>query len=228
MKQPYKILSVGGSIIVPPQGFDISFLKRFRKLILSRVKKGEKFVLVVGGGGTCRTYQQAAKKVAGLKDVELDWLGIYTTWYNAEFVRMLFGNLAYKEVVKDPTKKIKTNKSIIIAGGWKPGCSTDYDAVLLAKNFGAKELVNLSNIDYVYTADPKKVKSAKPIKNLTWSEMKKIIGKKWTPGANLPFDPKATILAAKLGLKVVFAKGTDIAQVKASLGGKQTKGTVIN
>jgi len=228
MSSKYKILSVGGSIIIPPTGFDINFLKKFRQLILNRVKKGEKFILVVGGGGTCRTYQQTAKKVAGLTDKELDWLGIYTTWYNADFVRMLFGKMAYAEVIKDPTKKIKTSKPIIIAGGWKPGASTDYDAVLLAKNFGAKEVINLSNIDYVYTADPKKNKNAKVIKEMNWIEMKKIIGSKWIPGANLPFDPKATSLASKLKLKVSFVKGTNIEQVKAVLEGKNVKGTVIS
>ena len=227
MKNNYKIISVGGSIIIPTDGFDISFLKKFRKLILDRVKKGEKFVLVVGGGSTCRQYQQAIKKVVKISDKNLDWLGIYTTWYNAEFVRMLFGNLAYQEVVKNPTKKIKTSKKIIVAGGWKPGASTDYDAVLLAENFRAKELINMSNIDYVYTADPKKNKETRPLKNLTWPELKKIVGSKWTPGANVPFDPKAVGLAKKLNLTVKFIKGTDLTQIKKALDNKSIKGTVV-
>ena len=45
----YKILSVGGSIIIPKTGFDISFLKKFRNLILTEIKKGNKFILVIGG-----------------------------------------------------------------------------------------------------------------------------------------------------------------------------------
>ena len=140
----YKIISLGGSIIIPSTGFDIEFLKKFRALIMARVKQGDKFILVVGGGGTCRQYQRTAKSVADLSDKELDWLGIYTTWYNAEFVRLLFGDLAYKEVIKNPNKKIKTNKPIVVAGGWKTGCSTDYDAVLLAKAYGAEEMINAS------------------------------------------------------------------------------------
>ena len=42
-------------------------------------------------------------------------------------------------------KKVKTNRPIIVAAGYKPGCSTDYDAVLLAKTYSAKELFNFSN-----------------------------------------------------------------------------------
>ena len=227
MKNNYKIISVGGSIIIPSEGFDISFLEKFRELVISRTKKGQKFVLVVGGGSTCRQYQQAIKKVIIISDKDLDWLGIYTTWYNAEFVRMLFGNLAYQEVIKDPTKKIKTSKKIIVAGGWKPGASTDYDSVLLAKNLGAKELINMSNIDYVYTADPKIDKNAIALPTLTWSELKKIVGSKWTPGANIPFDPKAIDLAKKLDLTVKFVKGTDLDQIKKALDNQSIKGTVV-
>jgi uridylate kinase len=84
-----KILSVGGSIIIPKTGFDIPFLKKFRAMILDRIKKGDRFILVIGGGATCRQYQDAAKQVVKMSDEELDWLGIHTTIYNAIFVRFL-------------------------------------------------------------------------------------------------------------------------------------------
>jgi len=224
---PYRIISLGGSIVIPPEGFNIEFLKKFRELILKRVELGEKFILVIGGGSTCRKYQQAAREVTEASAVDLDWLGIYGTHLNARFVGLLFNGLAETELIINPTKKIKSKKSILIAGGWKPGCSTDYDAVLLAKTYGAKELVNASNINYVYTADPKKDANAKPLPQLTWSEMQKIVGDSWTPGANLPFDPKAVKTAAKLKLKVSFVKGTDLAEFEKVLSGEEFAGTVV-
>ena len=224
----YKILSVGGSIIIPKTGFDISFLKKFRNLILAEIKKGNKFILVIGGGATCRDYQQALTKVVKISDSDLDWLGIYTTWFNAEFVKMLFGDLAYSEVIKNPTQKIKTNKPIIIAGGWKPGCSTDKDAVLLAENFGAKEMLNLSNIEYVFDKDPNKFKDAKKIEKINWSDFRKnVVGYKWIPGKNVPFDPMASALAEKLKLKVSILQGTNLVELKKALQDKKFKGTVI-
>lgn len=228
-----KIISVGGSIIIPKTGFDVVFLKKFRQLILSRVKKGEKFVLVVGGGATCRQYQTALKKVTKASAIDLDWLGIYTTWYNAEFVRLMFGKYAYPEVIKNPTdrkilKQVRDDKPIIITGGWKPGCSTDKDAILLAKNFNAKEVINLSNIDYVYDKDPKKFKNAKKIEKTSWQDFRKnIVGYKWIPGKNVPFDPLASALAEKLKLKVCILKGTDLKEVKKVLEGRKFRGTII-
>lgn len=226
-KDQYRIISVGGSIIVPSEGFGIEFLKKFKELILKRVKLGEKFVLVVGGGSTCRKYQQAAKDAGKIADIDLDWLGIYATHLNAMFVRFLFGKFAHENIVTNPTNKLITNKPIIIAGGWKPGCSTDYDAVLLAKTYGASELINASNIDYVYSADPKKDKNAKILPRLTWDEMQKIVGGSWTPGANLPFDPKAVKDAKKLKLKVSFIKGTDLAEFEKALSKKEFTGTIV-
>lgn len=223
----YKILSVGGSIIIPKTGFDLNFLKKFRALILSRVKAGDRFVLVVGGGAVCRQYQAAAKAVAGLSNEALDWLGIYATHFNAEFVRLLFGKLAHFEVIKNPTQKIKTSKPIIVASGWKPGRSTDFDAVMLAKGCGASAVVNLSNIDYVYNSDPRTNPGAKKFKKINWTDFRKIVGSKWSPGANVPFDQLAAKEAQKLGLSVSFVKGTDLKQLGQVLTNKKFKGTIV-
>lgn len=224
----YKIISVGGSIIIPKTGFDINFLKKFRALILKQVKKGDKFILVIGGGATCRVYQDALDKVVKTNNTDLDWMGIHTTIFNAQFVRLLFKDVAYAEVVIDPTKKIKTNKSVLVASGWKPGCSSDKDAVLLAQTYGAKEVINLSNIEYVYDKDPNKYKTAKKIEEINWKDFRKnVVGYKWVPGKNVPFDPIASGLAEKLKLKVSILKGTNLPEVEKVISGKKFKGTVI-
>jgi uridylate kinase len=54
MKTNLKIISVGGSIVIPKTGFDIPFLKKFRQLIINEVKRGSRFILVIGGGATGR------------------------------------------------------------------------------------------------------------------------------------------------------------------------------
>ncbi|MFA6426923.1 MAG: UMP kinase [Candidatus Magasanikbacteria bacterium] len=224
----YTIISLGGSLVIPPGGFNIKFLKDFRSLILNQIKHGKKFVIVVGGGSTCRQYQQAAFKVTDLNDEDLDWLGIYSTEFNAQFVRLLFKGYAHDVMVKNPTRKVKTNKSILIASGWKPGCSTDKDAVLLAKTYGAKSIINLSNISYVYDKDPSRYVSAKKIESIDWVRFRKeIVGNLWNPGKNAPFDPVASKLAQKLKLKVMMVKGTDLDEVKNVLTNKRFKGTVI-
>ena len=224
----YKVLSVGGSIIIPKTGFDVVFLKKFRAVILDRVKKGDKFVLVVGGGATCRQYQNAAKEAFKISQTQLDWLGIYSTWFNAEFVRLMFGDYAYGKVINSPHKRIKTNKPLIISQGYKPGWSSDYTAILLTKTYGAKTMINLTNVDYVYDKDPNVFPDAKKIEKISWKDFRKnIVGYKWVPGANVPFDPIASGMAEKNKLTVKIVNGKNLGEVKRVLEGKKFKGTVI-
>ncbi len=223
------ILSLGGSIIIPGE-INTVFLAKFRDLILSYIKKGNRAVIVAGGGHVCRVYQSAASKILGSKkpsNLDLDWIGIKATKMNAELIRVIFSKEAYGKVIDNPTKKVTTSRKIIVGSGWLPNCSSDKDAVLLARTYKAKTVVNLTNINYVYNKDPRKFKDAKPIKKMSWNDMKKIVGTTWKPGANLPFDPVASNLAAKLRLRVVIMNGTNLANFKNFLEGKKFKGTVI-
>jgi len=220
-----KIISLGGSIIVPEE-IDIDFLKKFKSLIINHSKK-EKIVLMCGGGKTCRKYDKAAKKLGTPKTYDLDMLGINATRLNAELVRIMFGKYAYKNISIDPNKKINF-KNILVAGGDKPGASSDHDSVILAKTYSSKEVLNLTNIDYVYDLDPKKYKNAKPRESLSWNEFLKIIGHKWVSGKNYPFDPIASNLAKKNNITVNILNGKNIKNVKACLEGKKFTGTKIN
>ena len=83
------------------------------------------------------------------------------------------------------------------------------------------------NVDYAYDKDPNKYKGAKPIKTMGWDEMIKLVGKKWRPGMNTPFDPVASREAKKFGLKVVIANGRKFANLERILDGKTFTGTVI-
>ncbi|MDP2685542.1 MAG: UMP kinase [bacterium] len=220
------ILSLGGSLIIP-KDIDINFLKKFRALILRENKKGTRFIIVTGGGNTCRKYQNAAKQVTKVSSINLDWLGIATTKTNAEFIRTIFGDYAYDKIITNPNRKAKTNKKILIGSGWIPGFSSDKDAVILARTYGAKTVINLSNISYVYTADPRKVKNAKPIKNITWNELLDLTGRKWKPGAHVPFDPEASKFAQKNKMTVIITKGTDINNFVKILKNKPAQCTII-
>ncbi|MFC1687417.1 UMP kinase [Patescibacteria group bacterium] len=221
------VLSLGGSIIIPER-INVSYVRRFKAKILDLTKKGYRFVIVTGGGDVCREYQKASRRVhPNIIPADLDWLGIAATKLNAEFIRTVFGTHAYHEVIQNPTKRAVTDKKIIVGAGWKPGYSSDKDSVMLAQTYGAKTLVNLSNIKYVYTADPKKVKSAKPIKDMSWDDLLNLTGRKWKPGAHVPFDPEASKLAKQLGLRVVVCLGTDLTNFQAIIEGRKFIGTLI-
>jgi len=224
-----KIISLGGSIIAPNEP-DIEFIKQFVTIIKEYINgnKNRKLIFVVGGGGPARLYQNAAKELRSeTSPSELDWIGIMATRLNSQLVKTVFGELCQNDVVTDPTADFDFKGSILLAAGWKPGFSTDNDAVLLAERFGAKSVINLSNIAKIYSDDPKKNPDAVALDSLTWDEYKKMVGTDWTPGKNVPFDPVATKKAAKLGLKVITAAGRKLDNLKNILEGKEFEGSII-
>ena len=220
------ILSLGGSLIAPDKP-DYFFLREFKNFVISRLDK-YRFVIVCGGGKTASYYVQAAGRVSRMSDESLDWIGIMATRLNGELVRAIFGELACENVVYNPKEKIKTDKKIIVAAGYKPGWSTDYDSVLLAKQFRAAEIINMTNIDYVYDKDPGKNKDAKKLLDISWREYRRIAGSKWSPRLNLPFDPIASREAQKKKLKAVILNGKDLQNLDNYLLGKDFKGTIIH
>lgn len=221
------ILSLGGSIIAPPEGINTLFLKKFNHFIRQKVAAGWRFFIVTGGGVTSRIYQNAAREVGTLAKEDLDWLGIHATRLNAHLVRSIFRDIAHIRIIKDPSDVEIATESVVVAAGWKPGWSTDYIAATLAKEYKIKTLVNMSNISMVCDKDPRIDPTAKPLEKLNWSKFRHIVGDEWDPGLHVPFDPVAAKLAQEIGLKVVVLKGDDLENLEKFFAGKKFVGTTI-
>jgi uridylate kinase len=228
MKRPTFVLSVGGSLVSPAGGIDTRFLKGFRDLILRHVNRGWRFVIVVGGGTTARQYQEAARGIGELKREDLDWLGIHATRLNGHLLRTLFRGTAHRIMLKDPTRSpTRWVAPVLIGAGWKPGWSTDYVAIRLAKRLDIDFVVNLSDVDYVYDKDPRAHADAEPICEIGWKDFLKLVGTKWDPGLHAPFDPVASKLAASSKMKVAIVNGTNLKNLDALLSGHRFTGTMI-
>lgn len=223
------VLSVGGSIIAPDK-VNTDFLKEFKKAIVNYLEedKERKLIFVCGGGAPARVYQSAYREITlgSNKDSE-DWIGIKATYLNAELMRAVFSEYATSPVVTNPTGEIENPGRILVASGWKPGFSTDTDAVYLARRFGGKKIINLSNIKKVYTDDPRKNPNAQPIDTITWKHFRQMVGSEWKPGLNAPFDPIASRLAEESALTVICADGRNIENTIAILEERDFEGTTI-
>lgn len=223
------VISVGGSII-SPDSVDIGFLSKLYKALKRYLEEDSqrKVVLVCGGGAPARVYQNAYKAVAPKADDSLaDWIGIKATHLNGTLVRSIFEEFCTDPLVVDPTGEIGFEGQVLVAAGWKPGFSTDTDAVYLAKRFGGKLVINLSNIKKVYTDDPKKNPDARPLDTVTWDDFCRMVGSEWVPGKSTPFDPIASPIAKDAGIKVICSDGRNIDNTMNILYGRPFEGTVI-
>ncbi len=231
------VVALGGSIVYPDgtrpvrskdsNGVDVRFLRNFKKFAAKFLRDGYKFVLVVGGGRLSRLFQVAAGQLHKVTDIDKDWIGIHATRLNAQLLRTIFHDVA-DPVVIDARHKIKNLRyPITIASGWKPGWSTDYVAVALASDFGVKEIIIAGKPAFVYDKDNGKYPDAKPIRELSWHEYKKLIPKKWKPGLHTPVDPVGAALAEKKKIKAIIINGRDLKNFENLLNGKEFKGTLI-
>ncbi|WP_332448019.1 amino acid kinase family protein, partial [Sphaerochaeta sp.] len=183
------VISLGGSIIAPKE-VDSAFLKQLghELRIYLQEDKSRKLILVCGGGYPARLYQEAMRAIdPSMDSEELDWLGIRATHLNGQLVKAMFSDLCTDNLITDPTGHINFQGQVLVAAGWKPGFSTDNDAVILAERFEGKLIINLSNIAKVYTDDPKKNPDAQPLDSISWEAYRTMVGDTWTPGKNTPF-----------------------------------------
>ncbi len=221
------VVALGGSI-VHPDTIDTEYLKSFKKFVEKFIKTGTRFVIVVGGGRLARNFQKAAHEVSPLADEDKDWIGIHSTRLHGHLLRTIF-RLVADPVVFDHRGKIKKLKyPVTIASGWRPGWSTDFVAAAIAKDFRIPEYVVAGKPSHVFSKDPSLHKGATPFDAIGWREYRKLIPKKWKPGAHSPVDPVAAKLSNTSGLKAIIVNGKDLKNFEKLLRGKEFKGTVIS
>jgi uridylate kinase len=221
------VVSLGGSVMIPDE-IDAGFFRKFRALV-KKWAKTRKFVIVTGGGKICRRYQAALAAIRPTSNEDNDWLGIRVTELNARFLQLVLNDISNPLIIseKEVLAKIKNLRYPVTIGcGWKPGSSTDFDTVTLAEHFGAKKVVNIGTAPYVYDKDYKKYPDARPFKELTWPEYKKIIPAKWLAGGHYPIDPVAARFAEKNKLKMIVVGG-DLKNIENLFAGREFKGTIV-
>jgi len=212
-----------------PDKINIAFLKKFSCFIKKQIRGGNKFVIIVGGGRVCRKYQKAASKAGKVSNEDRDWIGIYSSRLNNQLLKAILKAQKIK-VLFNEKPYLKSFGSYQVIVGWqgRPGCSTDLNAVKAAIDLKINRVVMLSKPAYVYTANPDKVKTAKPIKRLTWGQYFKIMpSKKWQPGLNAPVDPVAAKTARENNIEVIVASGKNLKNLEKIIHNKPFRGTTI-
>lgn len=225
MSTPH-ILSVGGSLLFTGAEFNRGFLELLKAFVEERVSGGDRFVLIVGGGAPSRMYQAFLDAMGGSME-DRDWVGIHATRLNARLIAGILGEKADANIIMDPLSHDFSDRPVSIAGGWKPGWSTDYVSVVLAKRFGAARLANLTNTSHVFDKDPRIDPSARAIEDISWKEYRAVIPGTWYPGLHTPFDPRAAEEAEVLGL-TVGVMGVDMENVGKFLDKEAFVGTLIH
>jgi len=228
MKEEIIVMSLGGSVIIPDK-ISYGFLDKFKDLII-RLSKDKRFVIVVGGGSTARKYINPLLK-EGISQKTACLIGIGITRLNARFMLNFFGWPAAKHLpssMKELKNMIEKNR-IVFTGGLRfvPNNTSDGTAAQIA-SYIKTDLVNVTNVQGLYTKDPRKYRDAEFIPEISFDEFDKIVRKiKYSAGQHFVLDQNASKIIKKSRIKTIII-GDDIKNLENFLAGKKFDGTIIN
>jgi|SRR3989338_1347093 len=212
------VVKIGGSLCIDENGPMISYFSRLVP-VLKKLKKEHQLIVVIGGGEFIRKYYRSIEKFQ-LSHDRMEWIAIDLLRVNARFLAYLLDTkpiFSLEEI---------NNRSEGVISGIIPGRSTDANAALAAAKIKADLLVKLTNVDGIYTADPRKSKSAKKIEAVPFSELKKysVSGK---PGSYGILDRLAMETIVKNKIRTVVMSGKEPKDLLGLIEGKKT-GTLVS
>lgn len=228
MNKRVMVISLGGSLIIPEK-VDPNFLVNFRNMLRKHYKT-HKFVLVCGGGVIARKYISVMNLVTKNKK-ELALAGIRATRMNARLIMQLFGKEA-NDTLPTSMEHVKSNlrkNNVVICGAlrYSPNSTSDGTSAKLA-HFLNSEFINLTNVDGLYTSDPRKNKNAKQIPKISWNKFKKLTDKMtFKAGQSFVLDQEAASIIKTNKIKT-YIVGKNIKSLENLLKGKKFKGTIIS
>ena len=164
-------------------GLDFGVVDRLADELKTVAALGVQLGLVVGGGNILRG---TAASEQGMDRVSADYMGMLATVINALALQDILEKkgvdtrvmtairmeeLAEPYIRRRAVRHLEKGRMVIFAGGTgNPYFSTDTAAVLRALELEAKVLLKATNVDGVYTADPKQDPKAKFIAELSFRD----------------------------------------------------------
>jgi uridylate kinase len=228
------VVKVSGEALMGPGDYGIHqpTLERIASDLVATHSLGVEVGIVVGGGNIFRGVKVSEQ---GIPRVTGDLMGILATVMNALALESVLEKagvaartmsaLAMPEVCETYERRralrhLEEGRMILLAAGTgNPFFTTDTTAVLRAAEIGAEAVLKATDVDGVYSADPKKDKTAKRYERLTHQEAIE---------RNLKvMDATAFALARENRIPIIVFSIREAGAIAAVLGGKG-RSTVVS
>jgi len=221
------VISLGGSILIP--SLEKNKIKEYIP-VLEEIAAHHRLFVVVGGGGEARRYITVARNL-GIDEGTSDEIGILITRLNANLLIAALGDQAYPKVAEShaEAKKFAESKKIVVMGGITPGQTTDAVAAVLAERVGASVFINVTSVDGIYSADPKKDTKARRFDALTPKQLLEIVGKAGLgAGSNIVLDIVAARVVERSHIPLLVLDGRDPDNLSRAILTGEYNGTVVS
>jgi uridylate kinase len=180
------LLKVSGEALMGTQsyGIDVTTLERIAGDVKDAVDAGAQICLVVGGGNIFRGLSGVA---AGIDRATADYMGMLATIMNAIAMQAALERLGLPTRVQSAIpitsicepyirrraiRHMEKGRAVIFAAGTgNPFFTTDTAAALRAAEMGCDGMFKATQVDGVYSADPKRVKDAERYDFLSYHDV---------------------------------------------------------
>jgi uridylate kinase len=227
------IVKLSGEALSASNGFGIdqATVERLAADLASAAKLGVELGVVVGGGNIFRGVEVSARGVPrpvgdtmGMLATVMNCLVLEAAIERAGREARTLSALAMPSVcetynIKRAQKNLGKGRVVLLAAGTgNPYFTTDTTAVLRAAELGCKAVLKATNVDGVYTADPKKDPTAKRYERLSHQEA-------FTRELKV-MDATAFALARENRMPIIVFSILEPGAIKAVLGGT-ARATVV-
>jgi len=179
------VVKVSGEALMGPDSFGIHqpTLERIAADLMASQRLGVAIAVVVGGGNIFRGVNVSAKGVAratgdmmGMLATVMNALALESAIEKAGMAARTMSALTMPEVCETYERRralrhLEQGRVVLLAGGTgNPFFTTDTTAVLRAAEIDAEAVLKATNVDGVYSADPKKDRNAARYDRLSHQE----------------------------------------------------------
>ncbi len=185
-------------------------MKEYVKMIERLVKAGNKILIITGGGETARKYIKAARTLK-VDEATCDQFGIEISRINAYLLISALVGLAYPEVpttIRELKKFFHAGKVVVI-GGLTPGHSTMTVGALAAEAIKADLYIIASDVDGIYSEDPKINPKAEKFDVVTTDMLFKMATEQKVLAGLYAIDPLAIKIIERSKIPTYFINGDE-------------------
>ncbi len=208
---------------------EVETLKKISEKLKELKEEDHEILVTTGGGKTARNYIEAGKKL-GISHKELDQIGILATRLNAQLLISALGDIAEPEPPHNFEKAIRSilSDNIPVMGGTQPGHTTDAVAAELANTSDSDLLIYFTDVDGIYTADPKEDEDAEKILEIETEKLSKLMSKmEFEPGMTAIIDPLAAEILTQAKIRTLVLGKEEISRLLEIVEGEEHNGTEI-
>jgi len=216
------VLKVGGFAFSTEKGPE-PLISEYVKL-LKQLASEHQFVIVAGGGDVARSYIRIARAMQ-VPESLCDQLGILVTRLNARLVVDGLSDQAFPEIPTTVAELIRffASGKLVAMGGLQPGHSTNAVAAIAAETIKANLYMNATDVDGVYTADPKRDPTAKRLEEVHVSRLSEILASnEMNAGGYDLMDLTALRIIQRSRIPTVILDGRNTANLTKAIRSEKT------